>query len=169
MYFICGMKVPALLLLAVFFSAALHAQLLNYDQLNSVLSMKQYEIDTLMKKTNYKLLQKEEDSTSSLHYYSNLEKITDGPAWVRSISVMDASLNGMSSRLIKYRTYSKEEFQQFMAALLSHNFHTANKFVMGNAQHTVYEDGSRSILVKITNTPLTNGKVLPTYEFEIGK
>jgi len=134
-----------------------------------MVSMPQNEIDTLMKKTNYKLLQKEEDSVSSLHYYSNLEKLTEGPSWVRSVSVLDAAINGMSSRLIKYRTYSKEEYNAILAALLNNDYHTASKFAMGNSRHVNYENGKFKVLVKVTNNPLMNGKVLPTYEFEIAK
>src|SRR6476620_392388 len=162
-------RISCMLCLMLFAFSRASAQQLSFHQLQAILSMKQDDIDTLMKKTNYRLLQKEEDSLSSLHYYSNLEKITDGPAWVRSISVMDASINGMSSRLIKYRTYSKDEYQQILAALLNNNYHTASKFAMGNSHHVNYENGKNSVLVKVTNNPLANGKVIPTYEFEIGK
>jgi hypothetical protein len=144
-------------------------QQLSFDQLQSMVSLPQNEIDTLLKKANYKLIQKEEDSVSSLHYYSNLEKITNGPSWVRSVSVMAATLNGMSSRLVKYRTYSKEEYNLILAALLKNNYHTSSKFTMGNAHHVNYENGVNTVLAKVTNNPLKNGKVLPTYEFEIGK
>ena len=156
-----------LLFLVVSFRS--QAQQLSFDQLQSMVSLPQKDIDTIMKKANYKLLQKEEDSVSSLHYYSNLEKITDGPAWVRSVSVMDATVNGMSRRLVKYRTYSKAEYNLLLAALLSNNYHTASKFTMGNSHHVNYENGTNTVLVKVTNNPLQNGKVLPTYEFEIGK
>jgi hypothetical protein len=145
------------------------AQQISFDQLQSMVTVPQREIDTIMKNANYKLLQKEEDSVSSLHYYSNLEKITNGPSWVRSVSVMDATLNGLSSRLIKYRTYSKEEYNVLLAAMLTNNYHTSSKFTMGNSHHVNYENGKNTVLVKVTNNPLTNGKVLPTYEFEIGK
>lgn len=145
------------------------AQPLSYGKLQSILPMELYQVDTLMKKNEYKLLQKEEDSTSSMHYYSNLQKITDGPSWVRSISVMDARINGLSSRLVRYRTYSKEEYQELLAGLLADNFRTAHKFTMGNATHYLYENGDRRVTVKLINTPLANGKVLPTYEFEFGR
>ncbi|HSB94190.1 MAG TPA: hypothetical protein VLC28_13795, partial [Flavitalea sp.] len=98
---ICRVFSFFLLLLIAFQSKG---QQLSFEQLQSMVSLPQREIDTIMVKANYKLLQKEEDSVSSLHYYSNLEKITNGPSWVRSVSVMDANLNGMSSRLVKYRT-----------------------------------------------------------------
>jgi len=157
------------LILFLLLSFQSRGQQLSFDQLQSMVSMPQNEIDTLMKKANYKLLQKEEDSVSSLHYYSNLEKLTEGPAWVRSVSVLDAAINGLNSRLIKYRTYSKEEYNTILAALLTNDYHTASKFTMGNSRHVNYENGKFTVLVKVTNNPLMNGKVLPTYEFEIGK
>lgn len=165
------MKFFTLFLGLILFMNAFQAQSqqLSFEQLESMVTLPQRDIDTIMKKANYKLIQKEEDSVSSLHYYSNLEKITNGPSWVRSVSVMEATINGMSSRLVKYRTYSKDEYNVLLAALLTNNYHTASKFTMGNSRHVNYENGKNTVLVKVTNNPLMNGKVLPTYEFEIGK
>lgn len=159
--------IPFLFCMAIAFGAS--AQPIGYAKLQSILSMEEFQIDTLMKKNEYKLLQRDGDSTSSMHYYSNLQKITDGPAWVRSITVMDARINGLSSRLVRYRTYSKEEYQELLAGLLADHFRTAHKFQMGNATHFLYENEDRRVTVKLINTPLNNGKVLPTYEFEFGR
>lgn len=131
--------------------------------------MEQFDIDTLMKQQDYKLLQKEIDSVSSLYYYSNLQQIKDGPAWVRSVSVMEATLNNFKSRMIRYRTYSKEEYQSLLAAMLAEGYRTVNKTELGKDTQVIYDNGSLPVRITEKIHTLDNGRILKSYELEIGK
>ena len=158
--------------LAVAFSLmaiASNGQEISFPELFSVLQMKPNEVDTLMKKKGYKLLQRETDSVSSLVYYSSLERNEEAPSWVRSFTLMDASVNNLSSRMILYRTYNKDEYRKLMEYLLLNNYKTSNTFDFKESKHTVYENGKTSIRVKIADNKLKNGRIVKSYEIEMGR
>ncbi len=51
----------------------------------------------------------------------------------------------MQSRLLSYRTYNKEEYQQMASWLLANNYHSTAKYDFKEAQHTIYSNGTFSI------------------------
>lgn len=145
------------------------AQSLDIPALSGMLNYEQFEVDTLLKKQGYILLEKEVDSTSTLYYYTHLEKSSSGPSWVRSLTLIDAVSNEFKSRLLRYRTYNKDEFVKLNAYLLANNYRSTGKFVMGNAEHVVYTNGVQEIRVKTIRNKLTDGRYLKSYEYELGK
>ena len=145
------------------------AQGIDIPSLTGMLGYEQFEVDTILKKQGYLLLEKEVDSTSTLYYYTHLEKSSNGPSWVRSLTLIDAASNEFKSRLIRYRTYNKDEFVKLNAYLLANNYRSAGKFVMGNAEHVVYSNGAQEIRVKTIRNKLTDGRYLKSYEYELGK
>ena len=114
-------------------------------------------------------MQKELDSTSSLYYYSSLERNDEAPAWVRSVSYMEAIRGELKGKMVNYRTYNRNEYQELMAYLLSNGFKTKSTVDFKESKHTTFSSQTRDVTVKITNNKMDNGKWIKSYEFEMGK
>jgi hypothetical protein len=139
------------------------------SQLIDMLEWTHIRIDTTLKKDGYLLMQKDVDSASALYQYSWFDKQKDGNAVVRSFVVMDARVRNLQSRLITYRTYNKEEYQQIAAWLLANNYSATAQYDFKEAQHTLYSNGTFTIRVKVITTQLKDGKKYVAYELELGK
>ncbi|OQP61408.1 hypothetical protein A3860_06770 [Niastella vici] len=138
-------------------------------QLINMLDWTPKRIDTTLKKDGYILMQKDVDSTSSMYQYSWFDKQEDGRAAARSLVFMDARVKDLQSRLITYRTYSKDEYQEIASWLLANNYKSTAKYDFKEAQHTLYSNGTFTIRVKVTTTQLKDGKKYVAYELELGK
>lgn len=146
-----------------------HAQKLSMDDLMEVPDLSQSKIDTLMKKRNYMLRQTEADSSSKMKYYTSLERNEKEPTWVRSMSYIEVETARYKGRMVTYRTFSKQEYNEQLVWLLQHNYRVINKYAFGTEQHTQYSDGKLNILVKVKTFPLKGNKVRRSYELEFGK
>lgn len=146
-----------------------HAQKLSMDDLMEVPDLSQAKIDTLMKKRNYMLRQVEADSSSNMKYYTSLERNEKEPTWVRSLSYIDVETTRYKGRMVTYRTFSKQEYNEQLVWLLQHNYRVVNKYAFSTEQHTQYSNGKLTILVKVKTFPLKGNKVRRSYELEFGK
>lgn len=157
--------------LVAFFSITrpLTAQEVAIPQLINMLGWEHFKIDTTLKGMGYLLLQKDVDSTSSLYQYSRTDRYEDRPAVIRSFMYMDVTNNDLQSRLITYRTYSREEFASFSTYLLTNNYQAEQKFDFGEAKHTVYSNGTQTIRMKVIANKLKDGRTITAYEVELGK
>ena len=145
------------------------SQQLTVPQLTDMLDWPAYRIDTTLKKKGYLLMQKDIDSASSIYQYSWFDKQEDGEAVVRALTYSDATVRDMKSRLITYRTYNKEEYQDIASWLLAHNYHATATYDFNEAKHTMYSNGTQTIRVKVITISLKNGKRYIAYELELGK
>jgi hypothetical protein len=145
------------------------SQQLTVPQLTDMLDWPSYRIDTTLKKKGYLLMQKDLDSNSSIYQYSWFDKQEDGEAVVRALTYSDAAVRDMKSRLITYRTYNKEEYQDIASWLLAHNYHSTATYDFDEAKHTMYSNGTQTIRVKVITVSPKNGKRYIAYELELGK
>jgi hypothetical protein len=159
--------VISLLLIITGLNAA--SQQIAVPQLIDMLDWTPKRIDTTLKNEGYLLMQKDIDSASSLYQYSWSDKQEDGNAVARSFVLMDARVRDLQSRLITYRTYNKEEYQQIAAWLLENNYHSTAKFDFKEAQHTLYSNGTQTIRVKVITIAPKDAKKYIAYELELGK
>jgi hypothetical protein len=148
---------------------AASAQQQSLSQLLKMLTWTPTQIDTTLKKEGYLLMHKEVDSASKLYQYSWADRPKDDNAMVRSFNYMDISVKQAKSRMITYRTYNKEEYQQMASWMMENNFHATNKYDFGNAQHTLYSNGEQTVRAKVITTLLKDGRKYVAYEVEIGK
>lgn len=155
--------------LICFAAMLVNAQQLDIPQLQKMLEQETFEVDTVLKTKGYLLLEKDVDSTSTTLYYNHVQQNTNGPSWVRSLTLMDVNTGTIKSRLIKYRTYNKEEYLQLNTYLLYNNYKTKGKFDFGNEEHVLYTDGRSEIRIKTIQNKLQDGRLLRSYEFEVGK
>jgi hypothetical protein len=158
-----------ILSILIFSSISAFSQQLTVPQLTSMLDWTTKRIDTTLKKDGYLLMQKDADQTSSIYQYSWFDRGDDGKAVVRSFTYSDASFKNMKSRLITYRTYNKEEFQNIAAWLLANNYHATAHYDFSEAKHTIYSNGSQTIRVKVITITLKGGSKYVAYELELGK
>jgi hypothetical protein len=156
-------------LLLIIISVSGFSQPVAVPQLIDMLSWTPIRIDTTLKKDGYVLMQKDVDSTSSLFQYSWFDKQDDGKAVVRSFIFMDVKVRKLASRLITYRTYNKEEYQEIAAWLLANNYQATAHYDFKEAQHTLYSNGMQTIRVKVITTALKGGNKYVAYELELGK
>lgn len=145
------------------------AQALDVPQLIQMLNAEQFEIDTLLKQKGYLLLEKEQDTGAVLHYYTHLERSDDGPSWVRSFTLIEASSDKYAGRMIRYRTYNKDEFVKLNSYLLKNQFTTKHKVQLGSEEHVVYTNGKFDIKIKTIRNKLQDGRYIKSYEYELGK
>src|SRR6266542_3432130 len=117
-----------ILCLLIIISSTTFSQQLTVPQLSNMLEWPAKKIDTTLKKAGYLLMQKDVDSASAMFQYSWFDKMEDGRAEVRSFTYMDAAVRNMKSRLITYRTYNKEEYQQIAAWLLGNNYNATEHY-----------------------------------------
>jgi len=157
----------SLLLIIIWVNAS--AQQVAVPQLINMLDWTPKRIDTTLKKDGYLLMKKDVDSASSMFQYSWFDKQEDGNAAVRSLVFMDARVKDLQSRLITYRTYLKDEYQQIAAWLLANNYKSTAKYDFREAQHTIYSNDTFTIRVKVITTQLKDGKKYVAYELELGK
>jgi hypothetical protein len=139
------------------------------SRLIEMLDWSTLRVDTTLKKVSYLLMKKDIDSNSSLYEYGWFDKEKDGKGVARSLMLMDAQVRDLKSRLLTYRTYDKEEYQQMASWLLSNNYRSTEKFDFKEAQHTLYSNGVLTIRVKVITTRLKNGRKFIAYEWEVGK
>lgn len=161
---------------AIVFSVALllicvtaRAQTLSISELKEITKMKIDQIDTLMKRKKFRLLEKDTDSVSNLVYYNSVEKTPEGATWVRSLTYIDAVIKNRQGRMVTYRTYRKKEYQEMMGWLLKNNFHTASRSEMDNKTLTKYTNGKEEIIFKVTKQKLPSGTMVLSYEVEVGE
>src|ERR1044072_4668402 len=130
------------------------AQAVTAPRLIEMLEWNITHVDTTLKKADYLLMKKDVDSTSALYEYGWFDKEKDGKGVARSFILMDAQVRNMKSRLLTYRTYEKEEYQQMAAWLLANNYKSTAKYDFKEAQHTLYSNGVLTIRVKVITTQL---------------
>jgi hypothetical protein len=156
-------------LLLIITSIATYSQSITMSRLIEMLDWSTLRVDTTLKKVSYLLMKKDIDSNSSLYEYGWFDKEKDGKGVARSLMLMDAQVRDLKSRLLTYRTYDKEEYQQMASWLLSNNYRSTEKFDFKEAQHTLYSNGVLTIRVKVITTRLKNGRKFIAYEWEVGK
>ena len=139
------------------------------DQLLDMLDWSARRIDTTLKQHGYLLMQKDVDSGSALYQYSSLDRKADAPTVIRALTYMDASREELSSRLITYRTYDKDEFSNVSSYFLMNNFKKTNFFDFGDEKHTLYSNGKQTVRAKVITLHLKDKKTATAYEWEIGK
>jgi hypothetical protein len=155
--------------LLIIISVTAFSQSVTVPRLIEMLEWAPKKIDTTLKKVDYLLMKKDVDSASSLYEYGWFDKEKDGKGVARSLILMDAHVRDMQSRLLTYRTYDKDEYQQMAAWMLANNYRSTSKYDFKEAQHTLYSNGVLTIRVKVITTQLKNGKKFIAYEWEIGK
>ncbi len=161
---------PFFLLVLLFLGTGVYAQQLAVPDLLTIVNASVKTIDTTLKKKGYRLMKKEVDSSSAFYQYSTFD-VDDEKNLpnIRTLTFMDVTVRNLSSRLVTYRTYNKEEYQEIASYLLSHNYHSTGYFDFKESKHTLYSNGEETIRVKVIDTQQKTKKKIVAYELELGK
>ena len=156
------------LVFSVVFCFCLHcafAQKLNVISLESILYSSIPSGDSLLKKSKFKLTDKESGEGFHNYYYTSYEKIDKTNQFIRSLSVMDVYSGADTSRLVLYRTYNKTDQEEMIKQLLTAGYiifkRSGNEFI--------YTKEDRTITNKISEKKAPGGKAVMAYEFELGR
>lgn len=145
------------------------AQGLPIPALISLLDKPADSVETILKKKDFFLVEKNIDSSSAYYYYNTVEKDKNNIAWVRSLSMMDARRGKFTGRLLSYRTYEAAEYKKMLQYLLVENYATEQQFRFGSSRHTIYRKNGLEIRLKVTDEKLADGRPVRAYEVEMGK
>lgn len=156
-------------LLCLGLPSSLRAQALAPSELMELLNLTPVQIDTLMRRKQFLLLQRESDSASATSYYSAVERNEEGPTWVRSFTYTDAAVGDRQGRMINYRTYDRKEYDEMLSWLLQYNYRTTGQFLFGKDKHTVYSNGKTDIRLKVGIVELPDKRKAWVYEWESGQ
>lgn len=160
--------IPVIIFLLGGLPSLLRGQTLAPDDLIRLLDIAPEKVDTFMRQKAFLLLHRESDSVSSTRYYSSIDRQTEKPTWVRSLSYTEASVAGQQGKMINYRTYDRGEYDQMLVWLLQHDYQTVKQFQFDRDKHAVYSNGKLSIRLKVGVAELPDKRKTWVYEWESG-
>ena len=164
MHLVCAamkLLLSALLFFSVHFS---FGQKLSVAAMEKLLFASPAAADSLLQKTDFKLVDKEKGKGYHNYYYTS-NQITDSSILLRSLSFMDLYKGKDTSRLILYRTYSKTDQEEFIKQLLSSGY----TLIKREENNFTYKKDQVIITSKISEKPVAQGKTVTAYEFETGR
>lgn len=150
-------------------SFSVHAQQLSIPDLLQVAKLDALHADSLLKRQEFVLTQKDNDSVTQLRYYTSLERNPDATSWIRSVTLMDAQVKGYTGRMVTYRTYNKSEYNQWLQWLLENGFQTIRSYTAGTEQYAIYRSGKQELMIRRGEGELAKNKRARFYEIETGR
>ena len=121
--------------------------------------------DSLLKSSYFQLTDKQTGKGYTNYYYTSYERKDLFEHMLRSLSFMDVYNDSDTSRLVLYRTYYKDEYEEMRKQLL------ANGYVMQKqaGNEFIYKKDGFTILNKTSEKNAKGGKTMTAYEFELGR
>ena len=141
------------------------AQKLNITSLESILYSSYNSADSLLKRSKFKLTDKETGESYHNYYYTSFEKVDKTRQLIRSLSVMDVYTGTDTSRLILYRTYNKNDQEEMIRQLLAAGYEIFKR----SGNDFIYKKGDHTVTNKISEKQVPGGKPVTAYEFELGR
>ena len=140
------------------------SQNLSINSLETILHSSFASADSLLKKSEFKLADRESGEGYTNYYYTSFEK-DSVKQLLRSISLMDVYTDGDTSRLILYRTYYKSDQDEMKKQLLASGYELFKR----SGNDFIYKKENAVISNKISEKQVPGGKPVTAYEFELGR
>ena len=144
---------------------SLVGQKLNISSLEKILYSSFTSADSLLKKANFKLADKETGKGYHNYYYTSYEKVDSVKQLLRSLSFMDVYDGADTSRLILYRTYNKDDQEEMKKQLLANGYELFKR----SANDFIYKKDNYIVTNKIAEKNVPGSKPVTAYEFELGR
>jgi hypothetical protein len=96
-------------------------------------------------------------------------KSDEGITWIRSVTVTEIQVRGITSRLLNYRMYDEAEYRDHLMWLLEHGYKTRDHFVFRGYKTVIYSDGVHVLTLKEGKRLLPNKRMVSAYEIEVGQ
>lgn len=156
------------LILAVFicfFCLHLSAQKLDINILEKITYSSVRVADSLLKSSQFQLTDKQSGKGYTNYYYTSYERKDLFEHMLRSLSFMDVHNANDTSRLVLYRTYYKDEYEEMKKQLLAGGYEMQKQ--AGN--EFIYKKGGFTIINKISDKKVKGTKTMTAYEYELGR
>lgn len=121
--------------------------------------------DSLLKGFNFALSDRQVNKDYVNYYYTSYERKDLFEHLLRSLSYMDIYDGPDTSRLLLYRTYYKNDQEEFKKQLLANGYELKQR--IGN--NYIYEKDGFRVTNKISEKKIVGGKSKTAYEFELGR
>ena len=141
------------------------AQKLDLNSLEKILFSSVKSADSLLKKSNFRLSDKEKGDGYCNYYYTSYERKELFQHLLRSISFMDVYSGADTARLVLYRTYYEAEQEEMKKQLLAIGYELSGQ----SGNNFIYKKGDYTITNKISEKTVPRGKPMISYEFELGR
>jgi hypothetical protein len=165
MHLVCGcMKIIFSLTLCFCFQTTF-AQKLDINSLEKILYSSVKSADSLLKKSNFRLSDKEKGEGYCNYYYTSYERKELFKHLLRSISFMDVYRGTDTARLVLYRTYYENEQEEMKKQLLTSGYELSGQ----SGNNYIYKKGNYTITNKISEKKAPGNKLVTAYEFELGR
>jgi len=141
------------------------SQKLSIHSLEIILHSSFASADSLLKKSKFKLSDKQSGEAYNNYYYTSFEKTDSIKQLLRSITLMDVYTGDDTSRLVLYRTYYKNEQEEMKKQLLANGYELFKR----SGNDFIYKKENSIINNKISEKQAPGGKPVTVYEFELGR
>lgn len=84
---------------------------------------------------------------------------------LRSLSLMDVYTDDDTSRLVLYRTYYKDEYEELKKQLTGYGYEMQKQA----GKEFIYRKDGNTIINKISEKKVKGAKTMTAYEFELGR
>ena len=121
--------------------------------------------DSLLKSSKFQLTDKQSGKGYTNYYYTSYERKDLFEHMLRSLSFMDVYNDKDTSRLVLYRTYYKDEYEEMKQQLLANGYEMQEQ--AGN--EFIYEKDGFTIINKVSDKKVKGTKTMTAYEFELGR
>jgi hypothetical protein len=154
-----------LALTLIFSMQSAFSQKLTINALEAILHSSFTSADSVLKRSGFKLADKESAQGYSNYYYTSLERVENAPQLLRTLSFMDVYDGADTSRLLLYRTYYKNDQDEMTRQLLSSGYELLKR----SGNDFIYKKGDYTLTNKISDKNGPAGKPVTAYEFELGR
>lgn len=141
------------------------AQKLDINALEKITYSSVRLADSLLKDLKFQLTDKQTGKGYTNYYYTSYERKELFEHMLRSLSFMDVYTDSDTSRLVLYRTYYKDEYEEMRKQLLANGYEMQKQ--AGN--EFIYKKDGFTIINKTSEKKVKGGKTMTAYEFELGR
>lgn len=141
-----------------------YGQKLTINTLEKITYSSVLAADSLLKASQFQLTEKQSGKGYTNYYYTSYERKDLFEHMLRSLSFMDVYNNRDTSRLVLYRTYYKDEFEEMKKQLLANGYEMQQQ--RGN--DLIYKKDGFTIINKTAEKKL-KARTMTAYEFELGR
>lgn len=143
----------------------LRAQRLDINILETITHTSVHLADSLLKGSKFRLTDKQSGKGFTNYYYTSYERKDLFEHMLRSLSFMDVYNDSDTSRLVLYRTYYNDEYEEMKKQLLANGYQMQKQ----SGNEFIYRKDGSTIINKTSEKKVKGGKTLTAYEFELGR
>jgi hypothetical protein len=143
----------------------LGAQKLDINTLERITYSSVRQADSMLNGSKFRLTEKQSGKGYTNYYYTSYERKELFEHMLRSLSFMDVYNGTDTSRLVLYRTYYKDEYEEMEKQLIDNGYEMQKQ----SGNELIYKKAGYTIISKISDKKVKGAKTMTAYEFELGR